>query len=311
MNTSTGPPRQRCRPVTESSTVQKIEEKVEATLSRLVGWDDLPAWRRDNAYIIRAYRPDSNSYRGSFASLGYLHNESVNIWSHLLGALLFLYTGIFFYQEVAPRYESANDSDLLVFSCFFGGAVACLGMSATYHALSNHSPSVSRWGNKLDYSGIVLLIVGSYVPALYYGLFCHPKLITVYLGCICLLGFGCGIVSWLEHFRTPEWRPFRAAMFVCFGLSGVVPVVHGLLLHGWQYLEDRMSLTWVIAHGLMYVVGAFLYAARWPERSFPGRFDIWGSSHQIFHLFVVLAAGTHLYGMGKAFDYHHGRLGEC
>jgi adiponectin receptor len=100
-------------------------------------------------------------------------------------------------------------------------------------------------------------------------------------------------------------------MFVCFGLSGVVPVVHGLLLHGWQYLEDRMSLTWVIAHGLMYVVGAFLYAARWPERSFPGRFDIWGSSHQIFHLFVVLAAGTHLYGMGKAFDYHHGRLGEC
>jgi adiponectin receptor len=100
-------------------------------------------------------------------------------------------------------------------------------------------------------------------------------------------------------------------MFVCFGLSGVVPVVHGLILHGWQYLEDRMSLSWVIAHGLMYVIGAFLYAARWPERSFPGRFDIWGSSHQIFHLFVVLAAGTHLYGMGKAFDYHHGRLGEC
>jgi channel protein (hemolysin III family) len=184
MTTSTVPPRQRRGPVTEPSTIQKIEEKVEATLSRLVGWDDLPAWRRDNAYIIRAYRPDSNSYRGSFASLGYLHNESVNIWSHLLGALLFLYTGLFFYQEVAPRYESANESDLLVFSCFFGGAVACLGMSATYHALSNHSPSVSRWGNKLDYSGIVLLIVGSYVPALYYGLFCHPKLITVYLACV-------------------------------------------------------------------------------------------------------------------------------
>lgn len=95
-------------------------------------------------------------------------------------------------------------------------------------------------------------------------------------------------------------------MFVAFGFSGVVPVVHGLLTHGRQYMEDRMSLSWVVAHGGLYILGAFLYAARWPERSFPGRFDVWGSSHQIFHLCVVLAAGTHLYGMGKAFDYHHG-----
>lgn len=47
------------------------------------------------------------------------------------------------------------------------------------------------------------------------------------------------------------------------------------------------------------------YQARWPERSFPGSFDIWGSSHQIFHMFVLLAAATHFYGMAKAFDSHH------
>jgi predicted membrane channel-forming protein YqfA (hemolysin III family) len=49
---------------------------------------------------------------------------------------------------------------------------------------------------------------------------------------------------------------------------------------------------------------------RWPERSFPGAFDIWGSSHQIFHVFVLLAAMTHLYGMAKAFDYHHTVMGS-
>lgn len=44
---------------------------------------------------------------------------------------------------------------------------------------------VSKWGNKLDYSGIVFLIVGSFVPALYYGLFCLPTLMTTYLYGVC------------------------------------------------------------------------------------------------------------------------------
>lgn len=57
----------------------------------------------------------------------------------------------------------------------------CLGLSATFHTIMNHSAEVAKWGNKLDYSGIVFLIVGSYVPALYYALFCLPNLLTVYM----------------------------------------------------------------------------------------------------------------------------------
>ncbi|OLN97193.1 ADIPOR-like receptor SPBC12C2.09c [Colletotrichum chlorophyti] len=293
---------------TVESKALDLEKKVEHAL--LILWDDLPTWRRDNAYIISGYRPDSNSYLASFRSLSYLHNESVNIWSHLLGALAFLVGGAFLYAVIAPRYDTASSADLVVFTCFFAGAVACLGMSATYHAISNHSPAVAKWGNKLDYSGIVFLIVGSYVPAMYYGFFCHQRLMTLYLSTIASLGLGCGMVSWLERFRTPEWRTFRAAMFVALGASGVVPVLHGLQIYGRADLEARMSLSWVVLHGLMYIFGAFLYAARWPERSSPGTFDIWGSSHQIFHFFVVLAAATHLYGMAKAFDYHHTVMGS-
>ena len=46
--------------------------------------------------------------------------------------------------------------------------------------------------------------------------------------------------------------------------------------------------------------------ARWPERTAPGKYDIWGSSHQLFHILVVMAATTHFYGLVIAFDYHHG-----
>lgn len=161
------------------SKAKELEAKVEHAI--LVLWDDLPDWRRDNAYILSGYRASSNSYLGSFKSLFWLHNESVNIWTHLIGSLVFPVVGIFMFVIIAPRYPSADSGDIWVLSCFFGGAVICLGMSATYHMLCNHSAEVAKWGNKLDYTGIVALIVGSYVPALYYGLFCLPKLMTVYL----------------------------------------------------------------------------------------------------------------------------------
>lgn len=240
-------------------------------------WDELPAWRRDNAYILSGYRRERASYLHALRSLFYMHNESVNIWSHLVGAILAAGVSCYAYAVVRPRYDSARPDDVLVFACFFGGAVLCLGMSATYHALVSHSPAVAKWGNKLDYTGIVALIVGSYVPALYYGFFCDRNLLTIYLTLvgfpqgnpapiianirkICTLGLGCTVVSWVEKFRTPELRPFRALMFIGLGLSGVVPVIHGITLYGYQGLEDRMSISWVLLHGVMYIFGAVLYA---------------------------------------------------
>ena len=39
--------------------------------------------------------------------------------------------------------------------------------------------------------------------------------------------------------------------------------------------------------------GAILYACRFPERMFPGKFDLAFSSHQLFHVCVVVAAAIH------------------
>lgn len=165
--------------------VQTLEKRAESTL--LVLWDELPTWRRDNAYIHSGYR---NAARGSYArslrSLFYLHNESVNIWSHLIGAVVAAAAAAYLYYAIRPRYASASLADLVVFSCFFGGAFLCLGMSATFHAFLDHSEEVARWGNKLDYTGIVALIMGSFVPVLYYGFFCQPALLSVYLSLVSL-----------------------------------------------------------------------------------------------------------------------------
>lgn len=58
----------------------------DANMPPLLKWNALPAWQRDNQYILAHYRPASYSYSGCFQSLFYLHNESVNI--HVGGRLL-------------------------------------------------------------------------------------------------------------------------------------------------------------------------------------------------------------------------------
>lgn len=163
-------------------TARATLHSLPAETKSVLHWDDLPAWRRDNIFLLTSYRHPTPSVVAILKSTLSLHNETVNIWTHLLGACLFLGMSLWAFIYVRPRYmPSVNGADVVVFSTFFAGAVACLGMSATYHATSSHSEQVARIGNKLDYGGIVLLIVGSFIPAFYYGLFCHKHLMVPYM----------------------------------------------------------------------------------------------------------------------------------
>lgn len=265
---------------------QAIEEKIEHAL--LVVWDDLPTWQRDNQYIRSGYRKASNSIRTSIASLGYLHNETVNIYSHLIGALLFVLTGVVLYGALKSRYETASHADVVAFGCFFLGVAICLGMSASYHTISNHSSGVASLGNKLDYIGIVVLIWGSFVASIYYGFYCHSWLQMVYWMmvraaadfpsfpdsfCVTMellmdlleaqisaLAIACSAISIVPRFRSPQWRPYRAAMFVAMGLSAIIPVFQGLHIYGVNKLKDQIGLYWLIGQGTLYILGAGIYA---------------------------------------------------
>jgi len=57
----------------------------------------------------------------------------VNIWSHLLGAFGFGALAGYASFTFLQRYPTSSPADIAVFACFFGGAVTCLGMSASVH----------------------------------------------------------------------------------------------------------------------------------------------------------------------------------
>lgn len=60
---------------------------------------DIPVWNKDNEYVKSGYRLNYNSNWEIAWSFFQFHNETVNIWSHFLGKVLFFSIGVllFFY----------------------------------------------------------------------------------------------------------------------------------------------------------------------------------------------------------------------
>jgi len=285
---------------TAEELVQKVWEEVSSW--KVQPFSKLPKWLQDNDFLHNWHRPPLPSFRMCFRSIFRIHTETGNIWTHLLGCIAFM--GIMLYFLCASAWHSSIGlEEKLVFTAFFIGAILCLGFSFMFHTVSCHSEFVGKLFSKLDYCGIAILIMGSFVPWLYYGFYCdfQPKLI--YLTSVVLLGITTIVVSLWDKFSTPKYRGIRASVFLTFGLSGIIPAVHYTLLEGWDLAITKASLGWLILMGSLYVLGAILYAIRVPERFFPGKCDLWFQSHQIFHVLVLAAAFVHYHGISEMAMY--------
>jgi hypothetical protein len=84
------------REVNREKNLTKEKEKSEPTVGKI---HDAPDFHRDNEFIHSGYRINFNSKWKIFKSLFVLHNEFVNVWSHILGALfvviLIIYTALY------------------------------------------------------------------------------------------------------------------------------------------------------------------------------------------------------------------------
>ena len=178
--------RHRTQPISLIQTVDTIEpstpSKEKHTKNRriLLSCREVPEWCRDNDYILHGYRPESNSACACFASWLYLHNETVNIYSHLLPAVLSLIAEGFIYHYFQASYPEATIGDRLIFAFFLLTAATCLGLSAIYHTMVNHSIHVSNFWLRSDFVGIVVLTLGDFISGIYMVFYCEPTLQKIY-----------------------------------------------------------------------------------------------------------------------------------
>ncbi|KAJ8323577.1 hypothetical protein QVD99_006879 [Batrachochytrium dendrobatidis] len=299
----------------------------------------MPSWYNDNAFIYLGYRRITNSYAGCLKSLFYLHNETGNVYTHLIGVVLFFVVvvigivngiNVSSWNQITENDLHKSDGlepnvliphtvdlllgtsrpsqqwlwkDAMVFGVFYAGAITCLALSTIYHLCCCHSRLVLVMWNKADYIGIVALIVGSFVPTIFYAFYCYPFWQILYLSIFTLMGFGTIFVSLMKQFSSPKYRFFRTSIFAVLGVSGAFPLLHAASMHGARTLYHTVSFDYIITMGGMYLLGAFIYAYRIPERWFKNMFDIWGHSHQIWHCLVLGAAWIHYCAVVRMFEW--------
>ncbi|KAH8653991.1 adiponectin receptor protein 1 [Tricladium varicosporioides] len=287
------------------------QPKLQSGHSLLLQWNELPSWQQDNEFIISGYRPASESFRKSLNSLQHIHNETVNIYSHLLGAVLFAALPVYVYEKVRSQHTTAQAGDIVGFAVFFFGATVCFFLSASFHIVSNHSENVAAHWNQLDYLGIITLIWGSIVPSIYYGFYCDPNLQKMYWAVVSVLAVVCTMATLTPKFRRPTFRVYRTAMYASLGVLAMVFITHGAIIHGWQTQNHRMGLTYMLITAMLNLLGAVVYTTRIPERWYRLRYDIYGGSHQAFHFIVVFASLIHMLGLLSAFGFIHSQAHSC
>ncbi|EHB10068.1 Adiponectin receptor protein 1 [Heterocephalus glaber] len=72
----------------------RVAYKVWERRWRGIPYDVLPDWLKDNDDLSHGHRPPMPSFRACFKSIFCIHTETGNIWTHLLGFVLFLFLGI-------------------------------------------------------------------------------------------------------------------------------------------------------------------------------------------------------------------------
>ena len=193
---------------------------------------------------------------------------------------------------------------IIIFSAIF-----CLSFSAIFHLFGVINEKYFNILNRFDYGGISLLISGSCFPPYYYFFYYSTLFKYLYLILISVFGVGTFLYSLTDDFNKPKRRALRGTLFLIFGLCSGVPIMHmaffGDYIEG--YGNDIILLNWYLG-GISYIIGALFYILRFPEKKFPGKFDYFGASHQIFHVLVFFGALFHFIGSLEAYNYRFRNL---
>ncbi len=121
-------------------------------------------------HVASGYRPQKSLVR-ILPSVVTIHNQTLNVWTHVAGLLWFLYAAP---VPLFDAYSRGSAVDVATFAVFLTSACLCFLFSSLYHLFSSAAEAWVSFFFALDLLGIGLLILGSYVIGVYQGFYCQP-----------------------------------------------------------------------------------------------------------------------------------------
>ena len=241
------------------------------------------------AGIETGYRVDGQTPWYYLKSMFQIHNETINIWSHLVGCGVLAYNMFWCINCIA---KEQNHDYWFVLIAFGVSSMMYTFLSSMAHTFHTISPLHHNLCFMMDYAGIGYYILGLSILIYYcscnhvYYSILEPIILPISVF-FCWFGFLCSCVSRLTHNRTFLRRicivgsfGLQIAFVICISMTRYFSVDGG---HSNTALEHYTK-------SIIYMVlFAAFYSSGIPEKYFPGKFDIIGQSHQIFHVLSIFA----------------------
>ncbi|XP_035671649.1 membrane progestin receptor alpha-like [Branchiostoma floridae] len=255
-------------------------------LKRSLSINEVPDVQKE-PYVLTGYRPPYRPWRFYLMSIFSQHNETVNVWTHLIPCFYVVYLLKTYSDEVS----FANDVSSMLLLLLGISNFTIQFLSACAHLL--HSRSVAAYYVTFIFDflgiafyafscGIVLYFLSSEAS---FSHAVHPWFpwTCVVLSC-CY--FAANAYSHVRYTRYHSERAMtQAVSFTITYLCSTSPVIHRIYSDIYNGRVD--GVTWMhIVHILLVPIGGFFHVSEMPQSFFPGFCDVIGHGHQIFHVIM-------------------------
>ena len=195
-------------------------------------------------------------------------------WIHLCSAAAFIVAGAVLVPVAWIATSPKAGWATLIYSATI---IAMFSGSAIYHRVHWRSQNAMQWMKRADHSLIFVFIAGSYTPI---ALLAMPTSSGLLVLAVVYTGAAAGValkMLWPSAPRAVGLPLYLLVGYVAIGFAGTLLADAGVVV-----------VVLLVAGGLLYNIGAVLYAFSWPN-PWPRTFGY----HEFFHAFTAAAAICH------------------
>ncbi|XP_033931408.1 LOW QUALITY PROTEIN: membrane progestin receptor beta [Pseudochaenichthys georgianus] len=253
-------------------------------------------------YILSGYRPIQQNWLCYLQSLFQKHNETLNVWTHLLFCPVLL---LRWWANIGALGYTL-DAACLPLILYLLSAFAYLLLSVAAHLFQSHSEHTHYFFFFMDYVGVAVHQYGCALGHYFYT--SEPAWRESSIGPLYLPGIA--FFAWLScggccFAKSRYQRPYPIQRKICQLIPNslsyflcISPVVHRLFTVSWTQEPCLHFYTLQIA---LFLLSALFFSCHIPECYFPGRCDFVGQAHQIFHVLLGLSTVFQLEALSQ--DY--------
>ncbi|KAJ3000885.1 Progestin and adipoQ receptor member 3 [Globomyces sp. JEL0801] len=242
----------------------KIKDQV--LTKGLYRFDTCPSYMRDNDWIMTGYRANY-SFKEAWISFFEKHNECGNMWSHGIGALIFVF--LTWYTWVVPLHPNAGINERIVLTLFVVFQFYTLFASTLFHTHICVSEEAFIFYRCLDFSGISASLGGGCLAITYSLLHCDGSLRTFWMTVLILPHLVGVIGPCFQRWGSLEFRTGRSIIYILSVATLIFPFLDYYLEYGTDRLpamDKNPMLYYMGLAGVQISIGTFFYISRFPER---------------------------------------------